>query len=124
MVGKSSTALLLSQATLHCPYKGQLYYADMTIGKRIKIAREDRKLGQEAIAKAAGVSKQAVYQWETQGIDPTPDKLPALRQVLKVTFAWLLAGDGPPPDADSVEVRMDELMVDSFKKKPRRADQR
>lgn len=98
-----------------------LYYIGMTIGKRIKIARERLDLGQQEIADALGISKQAVYEWEQKDKQPANGKLPILRQVLRVTFAWLLAGDGPPPDKDSVEVRMDDLMVQAFQKKPSRS---
>jgi len=93
----------------------------MTIGKRIKLARQRLKMGQEALADELGITKQAVYEWEVKDKQPLPDKLPALRQILRVTFAWLLAGDGPPPEADSVEVRMDDLMVATFLKKSDRA---
>lgn len=105
---------------LHCHNKAVLYYIDMTIGKRIKVARTRLGMGQEKLGEAAGVTKQAVYDWEKNGGQPSPDKLPAVREALRVTFAWLLAGDGPPPDKDSVEVRMDDLMVQAFQKKPGR----
>lgn len=95
-----------------------LYPIGVSIGKRIRAARLRLKMGQETLAEAAGVTKQAVYEWEVKGKYPTPDKLPALRRSLRVTFAWLLAGDGPPPDADSPEVRMDDWMVAAFQKKP------
>lgn len=124
IVNKSSIALQQSQVPLHCHRKAGLYDIDMTIGRRIRLARERLGLGQEAVADAAGVTKQAVYEWETQGKQPTSNKLPMIREVLKVTFAWLLAGDGPPPEPDSVEVRMDSLMVQAFQKKPSRAGYR
>lgn len=90
----------------------------MTIGKRIRAARTRLGMGQEELAVAAGVTKQAVYDWEKKGGSPSADKIPAVRQALRVTFAWLLAGDGPPPDKDSPEVRMDDWMVTAFQKKP------
>ena len=93
----------------------------MTIGKRIKLARLRLKMGQEALAEELGITKQAVYEWEAKDKQPLPDKLPALRQILRVTFAWLLTGDGDPPEPDSVEVRMDDLMVAAFQKKTSRA---
>jgi transcriptional regulator with XRE-family HTH domain len=110
-------ALPKSQASLHCSNKAMLYYLRMTIGQRIKLARQRLKMGQEALAGELGITKQAVYEWEVKNKWPLPDRLPALRQVLRVTFAWLLTGDGPPPNPDSVEVRMDDLMVAAFQKK-------
>jgi len=119
---RSSTALPESQALLHCENKVLLYPIGMTIGKRIRMARLrlTPKMGQEQLAEAAGVSKQAVYDWEKKDGQPSSDKVPAVRKALRVTFAWLLAGDGPPPDPDSPEVRMDDWMVTAFQKKPAR----
>ena len=95
-----------------------LYPVAMGIGKRIRIARERLKMGQETLAAAVGVTKQAVYEWECNNKSPQSDKLPAVRQAIRVTFAWLLVGDGPPPDPESPEVRMDDWMVAAFQKKP------
>jgi len=78
-------------------------------------------MGQEELAEAAGVSKQAVYDWEKKDGQPTADKVPAVRRTLRVTFAWLLAGYGPPPDPESPEVRVDDWMVTAFQKKPSRS---
>lgn len=112
IMAKSSMALPRSQASLHCNNKAVLYYVDMTIGKRIKLARELRGLGQEQVAKAAGTSKQSVHQWEQKGTRPDLDKLNKLREVLKVTFVWLLeGGDTPPPAADDPEVLLEDRMV-------------
>lgn len=94
-----------------------VYSIGMTIGKRIRIAREARGLTLEQVGDALGVSKQAIGQYEKKGTGPERDKILALREVLQVTFAWLLAGDGPPPDKDSSEVRMDNWMVTAFQKK-------
>lgn len=119
MRDRSSTALPESQALLHCDNKAVLYHIGMSIGKRIRIARERLGIGQETLGDAVGVTKQAVYEWEVKNKEPKQDKLPELRKVLRVTFAWLLAGDGPPPDPESPEVRMDDWMVTAFQKKPR-----
>ena len=98
-----------------------LYYIDMTMGYRIKVARDRLGLNQEEVGNAIGVSKQSVNQYETKGTSPEPHRIPALRQILRVTFAWLHAGEGPPPDKDSIEVRMDDLMVENYRnKKPAR----
>lgn len=95
-----------------------LYSIGMTIGKRIRLAREARGLTLDQIAEAIGTTKQNVSQYEKKGTGPERDKIPALRKILQVTFAWLLTGDGPPPDKDSPEVRMDDWMVTAFQKKP------
>ena len=91
----------------------------MTIGKRIRIARESRGLTLDQVADALGVTRQAVSQYEKKGTGPEGAvKLMKLRAVLEVTFAWLIAGDGPPPEKDSQEVRMDDWMVKTYQKKP------
>lgn len=102
---------------LHCSNKAVLYYAEMTIGKRVKIARERLGLGQEEVARAAGITKQAIYEWEQKDKQPSADKLPKLREILKVTFAWLLeGGDTPPPAADDSEVLLEDRMVKLFRR--------
>lgn len=118
MIENSSIALGRSQATLHCLAKGVLYDADMSLGKRIKAARErlQPRLTQRSVAEAFGITEQAVSSWERDGTVPEPDKLPKLRKLLKVPFAWLLAGSGEPPNPDDPAVRTDDLLTELYAK--------
>ena len=86
-----------------------IYHADMTIGNRIRAARVKAKLKQREVAKACGVSTQAVSQWEKGEDRPDIDRLPRLWKVLKVPPDWLLDGHGPPPDPDALSQLWDRL---------------
>jgi transcriptional regulator with XRE-family HTH domain len=82
----------------------------MGIGDRIKRVRKAKGVTVAAIAAAADVSKQAVYQWEsgeTAGL--AGSNLVAVAKILDVSVEWLDTGKGrqgsfqetgavPPPD--------------------------
>lgn len=90
----------------------------MSIGKRIKRARVARGLTLEQVGEHFGISKQAVRDWETKKDgQPSADKLAKLREILKVTFVWLLeGGDTAPPSPDDPEVLLEARMVNLFRK--------
>jgi len=117
-------ALPQSQAMLHCPTKVVLYNIEMSIGKRIKAARERLRpeLTQQALAEALDVSDKAVSGWERDEASPKPAKYPELRRMLKVTYAWLLeGGDTPPPAVDDPEVLIEDRLVNLFRRERSRA---
>lgn len=117
MTPRSSTASFESQVSLHCFAKEPLYHVDMTLGNRIRLARERIPLTQEDVGRACGVSKQAVYQWEIDKTIPKSDVCPALRKVLRVTFAYLHAGEGDPPPVDDPVVRAEDLQMEVYEKR-------
>jgi transcriptional regulator with XRE-family HTH domain len=84
----------------------------MTLGKRIKQARErlEPKPRQQDIADKLGITDKAVSSWERDQTVPEPDRLPELRRLLRVTYSWLLEGRGPPPAPDDPEVLFDDLL--------------
>jgi transcriptional regulator with XRE-family HTH domain len=92
-------ALPESQASLHCQTKAMLYDIEMTLGKRIKAARERLrpKPTQSDIAEHFGVTDKAVSSWERDETIPDVDKIAELSRVLKVPVLWLLEGKGSPP---------------------------
>lgn len=104
-------ALPESQALLHCIHKGPLYTIEMTIGNRIKAARErlDPKPTQAQIGKAFGVTVQAVSGWERDETIPELAKIAKLARLLQVPCTWLLEGTGAPPPPDTLEVRIQSL---------------
>lgn len=72
----------------------------MTLGKRIKAARERLGLRQKDVAEAFGISDKAVSGWERDVDVPDVAKLPQLRKLLKVPYSYLLEGGmAPPPPA-------------------------
>lgn len=59
----------------------------MSIGTNIKSLREERKLTQEQVAEALGVSFQAVSSWERDEYRPDLDKLIRLAEVFDVSIS-------------------------------------
>ncbi len=115
---KSIITLLPSQASLHCACKDLLYAIDMTVGSRIKTARRRLvpKMTQRGLAGKFGITDKAVSAWERGESMPEYERLPALREILRVTFAWLLAGSGPPPAPDDATVKFDDWLAASYGK--------
>jgi transcriptional regulator with XRE-family HTH domain len=104
-------ALLESQALLHCATKVQLYDIEMTLGKRIKAARERLRprVTQGHVAAMWEISDKAVSQWERDETIPELAKIADLAILLKVPCIWLLKGTGSPPPPDAVEVAIEDL---------------
>lgn len=96
---------------LHCTNKAALYAFEMTLGKRIKEARErlTPKMTQATVAKEFRVTVQAVSGWERDAAIPDLDKIAKLARLLQVPAAWLLDGKGKPPAPDALESVMDRL---------------
>jgi transcriptional regulator with XRE-family HTH domain len=111
MAKNSSTALPESQAPLHCLHKAALYNIEMTLGKRIKAARERLrpKPTQGQIGAYFGVTDKAVSGWERDQTIPELDKIADLARLLRVPCSWLLEGVGAPPPPDALEVKIESL---------------
>ncbi len=62
----------------------------MTIGQRIAQKRKELNLSQEALGEKLGVSRQAIYKWESDAALPEIDKLVALCKLFGVPVGWLL----------------------------------
>jgi transcriptional regulator with XRE-family HTH domain len=107
-----SITLPESQVMLHCATKAILYPIDMTIGKRIKLARKrlQPKVTQKHIANAFQITDQAVSAWEREDNNgPENWRIPRLARLLKVPIAWLLDGEGDPPPPDGLDALLDDL---------------
>ncbi|WP_149931849.1 LexA family protein [Acinetobacter oleivorans] len=65
-----------------------------TLGTRLKNLRKSRKLTQQQVADAIGVSKTSVIYWEKDENLPKHDSLMTLAQILGVTSDYLLSGKG------------------------------
>ncbi|MDC5136825.1 helix-turn-helix domain-containing protein [Acinetobacter baumannii] len=63
-----------------------------TLGTRLKNLRKSKKLTQQQVADAIGVSKTSVIYWEKDENLPKHDSLMALAQILGVTSDYLLHG--------------------------------
>ncbi|MDY6942518.1 MAG: helix-turn-helix transcriptional regulator [Pseudomonadota bacterium] len=68
----------------------------MSIGRRIKQAREKVGISQTRLAKLLGVTRSACSQWESDsGTSPRRERLEEIAQILKVNYEWLATGKGP-----------------------------
>ena len=61
-----------------------------TLSETLKDHRTRCKMTQEFVAESLGVSRQAVFKWETGETDPTMSNLVLLAQLYGVTLAELL----------------------------------
>lgn len=73
----------------------------MTIGERIRDARERGRLTQRKLAHELRVTREAISLWET-GVNKCPtDKILAIAKATKVPVQWLLGEDLPEQDGNS-----------------------
>ena len=68
--------------------KQNLQNPHMTIGDRIKEAREAKGFSQAKLAREVGVSREAVSQWESGGL-PTMGNLTKIAKTTGRTLVWL-----------------------------------
>ena len=61
-----------------------------SLGEVLKQHREDCKMTQEFVAESIGVSRQAVYKWETGASDPSTSNLLTLAKLFNTTAEELL----------------------------------
>ena len=73
------------------------------IGAAIKEARELRDMAASAIAKALGVSTQAIYNWEKNKNLPATDNLLKVADTLRLNREALLQGEMVPLEAPLTE---------------------
>lgn len=66
----------------------------MSMGTRIRAARQAARYSQEALASAVGVTQGSVGHWEHDRSEPSTGKLAALATETGVRFEWLATGRG------------------------------
>ena len=65
----------------------------MSIGSRIKQARQAAGISQAELAEAMGITRSACSQWESDlGTGPRRERLERLASELGVTYQWLATG--------------------------------
>ena len=67
----------------------------MSLGERIRKARQAKKLTQAKLAEKIGVSNEAVSSWERGAYEPSPENLAALEEILHLSA---FDEDGEPRD--------------------------
>ena len=97
----------------------------MTTGERIAQKRKELGLSQEQLGTALGVSRQAIYKWESDAALPEIEKLVALSQRFGVAVGWLLGvedertGDAEPAtsaELTEAQLRMVEEIASRYQK--------
>ena len=95
---------------------------DMTVGKVIMTKRKELGLSQEALGEKLGVSRQAIYKWESDAALPEIEKLVALSRIFSVTVGELLGveepGENPssePAELTPAQVKMVEEIVERYR---------
>lgn len=83
----------------------------MTLGKRIQAARKRLGMTQSTLGEHFDITDKAVSAWERDETLPEMERLRELRKVLRVTFAWLMAGEGDPPDEGDPSVLWDDQLA-------------
>lgn len=74
------------------------------IGERIRTTRQERRITQEDLAGAVGVSRSAVAQWETGRSGQITGNLARIAQVLGVGVEFLMQGGSSGiPEASSAD---------------------
>ena len=62
----------------------------MSVGQRIAQKRKELGLSQENLGEKLGVSRQAIYKWESDAALPEIEKLIALSRIFSVPVGWIL----------------------------------
>lgn len=88
----------------------------MTVGQRIAQKRKELGLSQEGLGEQLGVSRQAIYKWESDATLPEIDKLIALSRNFHVSVGWLLGEEDSPAggELNEQQLRMVQEIVDRY----------
>ena len=70
----------------------------MTFGQRVAQKRKELGLSQEGLGERLGVSRQAIYKWESDAALPEIDKLITLSKLFSVPVGWLLGVEENEPE--------------------------
>lgn len=84
----------------------------MTVGQRIAQKRKELGLSQEGLGEQLGVSRQAIYKWESDTTLPEIEKLVAMSRIFSVSVGWLLGVEDEP--AESGEKNSGELTAEQL----------
>lgn len=89
----------------------------MTMGQRIALKRKELGLSQEGLGERLGVSRQAIYKWESDAALPEIEKLVNLSREFSVSVDWLLGEEdesAEKPELTPEQLRMVEEIVGRY----------
>lgn len=75
---------------MKCPYCNGSGVCETTFGARLRAARNDKSLTQEALAPLLGVSRAQLANLEAGRSEPSMSVFRKVSEVLKVSADWLL----------------------------------
>ncbi len=83
----------------------------MTIGQRVAQKRKELGLSQEELGERLGVSRQAIYKWESDQALPEIEKLVNLSRLFSVPVGWLLGVEEEPSPDSGGELTEEQLKL-------------
>ena len=86
-----------------------------TIGQRIAACRKALGLSQEALGEQLGVSRQAIYKWESDAALPEIEKLVALSKLFGISVGELLGVEEPSEASEQTPEHSAELSEQQIK---------
>lgn len=89
----------------------------MTMGQRIALKRREMGLSQEGLGERLGVSRQAIYKWESDAALPEIEKLVNLSREFSVSVGWLLGEEDEAAEKRELtpeQLRMVEEIVGRY----------
>ena len=89
----------------------------MTMGQRIALKRRELGLSQEGLGERLGVSRQAIYKWESDAALPEIEKLVNLSRAFSVSVDWLLGEEDETAEQRELtpeQLRMVEEIVGRY----------
>ena len=78
---------------------------------RIAQKRKELGLSQEGLGEQLGVSRQAIYKWESDASLPEIDKLITLSKIFSVSVGWLLGVEEAPSPAEPPSGELTEAQL-------------
>ena len=92
----------------------------MSVGLRIKIAREQKNLTLEEVAKRCETTKQTIYKYENEIVTNIPyDKIVLLSKALDVTPSYLFGWDEKKDSPSEPQLTEGEkVLIDLFRRVP------
>ncbi len=90
----------------------------MTIGQRIKIARENRNMTQEEVATACKTTKQTIFKYENEIVTNIPyEKIVLLSEALSVSPSFLFGWEEKPPEEPELN-EGEKLLIQLYRQVP------
>ncbi len=84
-----------------------------SLGTRIRMARQRKKMTQSELAAELKVSRSAVGNWESfTGISPSSARLISIALATEVSYEWLATGRGEPALCEDWTPAADAELVD------------